>query len=147
MMDIKELGKALKQVAEDKGLEAEKVLEAIESAIAAAYKKEYAERGAIVKAKLDLKSGDMKFWQVKTVVDETTARFIEEEAALGEGEAGPGKISGREKTAAEAEGKEKTAKGKVSREAQPAQPAQFAQQLQPEELKLPRYNPDRHILL
>ncbi|PTK99277.1 hypothetical protein BUZ18_12365, partial [Staphylococcus haemolyticus] len=77
-MDLKELGKAINQVAEEKGLESDKVLEAIESSIAAAYKKEYGQRGEIVKAKLDLKAGDVKFWQIKTGVDETTVRFIEE---------------------------------------------------------------------
>lgn len=82
MLNVKDLGKAIKQVADEKGLAPEKVLEAIESAIAAAYKKEYGQRGEIVRAKLDLNTGELKFWRVKTVVDETTARFVagEEEA-------------------------------------------------------------------
>ncbi len=75
MFNLKDLAKAIKQVAEEKGLEPEKVLEAIESAIATAYKREYGKRGEIVKASLDTKSGDLKFWQVKVVVDETTVRF------------------------------------------------------------------------
>lgn len=79
MLNIKDLSKALKQVAEEKGLAPEKVLEAIESSVAAAYKKEYGERGEIVKAKLDLKTGELRFWQVKTVVDETVVRFVEED--------------------------------------------------------------------
>ncbi|MDO8664951.1 MAG: NusA N-terminal domain-containing protein, partial [Candidatus Liptonbacteria bacterium] len=86
MINIKDLGKALKQVAEEKGLAPEKVLEAIESSVAAAYKKEYGERGEIVKTKLDLKTGELKFWKIKTVVDETTVRFVEEETEEGDGE-------------------------------------------------------------
>src|SRR5437762_1720381 len=82
MLNVKELGKALKQVAEEKGLQPEKVIEAIESSIAAAYKKEYGERGEVVKAKLDMKTGELKFWKVKTVVDETTVRFVEEEEEI-----------------------------------------------------------------
>ena len=78
MLNIKELSKALKQVAEEKGLQPEKVIEVIESSIAAAYKKEYGERGEIVKCELDQKTGELKFWQVKTVVDETMVRFVEE---------------------------------------------------------------------
>lgn len=78
MLNIKELSKALRQVAEEKGLEPDKVLEVIESSIAAAYKREYGERGEVVKCKLDQKTGELKFWQVKTVVDETTVRFVEE---------------------------------------------------------------------
>ena len=78
MLNIKELTKALKQVSEEKGLEPEKVLEVIESSIAAAYKKEYGERGEVVKCNVDQKTGELKFWQVKKVVDETTVRFVEE---------------------------------------------------------------------
>ena len=106
-MDLKDLGKALNQVADEKGLEPEKVLEAIESSIAAAYKKEYGQRGEIVKAKLDLKTGKLKFWQVKTVVDETAVRFVEDEE--------------NEMT---------------QRETVPA-----------EGTLLPRYNPERHIMI
>jgi N utilization substance protein A len=79
MLNIKELSKALKQVAEEKGLDPNQVMEVIESSIAAAYKKEYGERGEVVKCKMDQKTGELNFWQTKTVVDETTARFVEEE--------------------------------------------------------------------
>lgn len=79
MLNIKELSKALKQVAEEKGLDPDKVLDVIESSIAAAYKKEYAERGDVVKCKMDQKTGELNFWQIKTVVDETTVRFVEDE--------------------------------------------------------------------
>jgi len=79
MLNIKDLSKAVKQVAEEKGLEPEKVLEAIESSVAAAYKKEYGTRGEIVKAKLDPKAGTLAFWQVKTVVDEITVRVVEDD--------------------------------------------------------------------
>lgn len=120
MLNVKELGKALKQVAEEKGLEPEKVLEAIESSIAAAYKKEYAERGAIVKCKLDLKTGELKFWQVKTVVDDTTVRFVEEKT--------------------EEDGKE------IEKPRHP-EVVSGAGALTSEASVLPRYNPDRHILL
>lgn len=87
MLNIKELSKALKQVAEEKGLDPEKVIEVIESSIAAAYKKEYGERGEVVRCKLDQKTGELNFWQTKTVVDETTVRFVEEgeEEAVVEG--------------------------------------------------------------
>ena len=69
-MDIKTFSSSLAQIAEEKGISAEKVLETIEMAIAAAYKKDYGKRGQIIKAKLDPTSGQVKFWQVKLVVDE-----------------------------------------------------------------------------
>jgi N utilization substance protein A len=79
MLNIKELSKALKQVADEKGLDPDKVLDVIESSIAAAYKREYAGRGDVVKCKMDQKTGELNFWQIKTVVDDTTVRFVEEE--------------------------------------------------------------------
>lgn len=88
---MKNLKRAIDQVAEEKGIDGKKVLEAIESSIAAAYKKEYEKKGEIIKASLDTKSGDLKFWQIKTVVDETTVRFEEEktdEEAIESDEAG-----------------------------------------------------------
>jgi len=69
-MDIKSFTSAIAQIAEEKGISLDKVIESIEMAIAAAYKKDYRKRGQIIKAKLDPKSGEVKFWQVKLVVDE-----------------------------------------------------------------------------
>lgn len=74
-MDLKTLKRAIEQVSEEKGINPDRVMEAIESSIAAAYKKEYEKKGEIIKAKLDSKTGELKFWQVKTVVDETTVRM------------------------------------------------------------------------
>src|SRR3989344_579652 len=75
LMDLKTIKRAIEQVSEEKGIDPTKVLEAIESSIAAAYKKEYEKKGEIIKAKFDLKTGELKFWQVKTVVDETPVRL------------------------------------------------------------------------
>ena len=69
-MDIKSFTSAIAQIAEEKGISSEKVLEGIEMAIAAAYKKDYGEKGQVIKAKLDSESGEVKFWQVKQVLDE-----------------------------------------------------------------------------
>ncbi|MDI6591781.1 MAG: transcription termination factor NusA [Patescibacteria group bacterium] len=68
-MDIKTFTSAIAQIAEEKGISTEKVLESIEAAIAAAYKKDHGKKGQIIRAKLDPKSGEVKFWQVKLVVD------------------------------------------------------------------------------
>jgi len=68
-MNTKDFISAIAQIAEEKGISKEKVLESIEQALAAAYKKDYGKRGQIIKAKLDLKSGQVKFWQLKSVVN------------------------------------------------------------------------------
>jgi len=118
MLNIKELSKALKQVAEEKGLDPDKVMEVIESSIAAAYKKEYGERGEVVKCKMDQKTGELNFWQTKTVVDDTMVRFVDED---------------EEAQAAEAA----AAEGKKGKEII----------IEDDEEKLPRFNPERHIIL
>jgi N utilization substance protein A len=67
-MDLKTFSSAMAQIAEEKGIAPEKVLEGIETAIAAAYKRDYGKRGQLVKAKLDPKTGKAKFWQIKLVL-------------------------------------------------------------------------------
>lgn len=67
---MKNFTSAISQIAEEKGIASEKVINSIETAIAAAYKKDYGEKGQIIKAKLNLKTGQAKFWQVKLVVTE-----------------------------------------------------------------------------
>ena len=70
-MDIKNFTSAITQIAEEKGISPEKVFETIEMAIAAAYKKDYGKKGQVIKAKLEPKTGELKFWQVKLVVNES----------------------------------------------------------------------------
>jgi len=67
-MDLKNLTSAIFQIAEEKGIKKEKVIECVEAAIAAAYKKDYGKKGQIIRAKLDPKTGNVKFWQIKIAV-------------------------------------------------------------------------------
>ena len=78
LMDLKNFTSALAQISEEKGISKEKVLESIEAAIAAAYKKDYGKRGQLIKSKIDSKSGKANFWQVKIVVDKSML-YTEEE--------------------------------------------------------------------
>lgn len=73
-----QFGSAIAQICEEKGIDREKVVESIEAALAAAYKKDYGKKGQIVVAKMDEKTGEAQFKQLKEVVDETV-RTIEEE--------------------------------------------------------------------
>ncbi len=75
MMDLKALAAGVQQIAAEKNIPADKVMAALESSIAAAYKREYRKRSEVVKAKLDPKTGEAKFWQVKTVVDPSQVRI------------------------------------------------------------------------
>ncbi len=83
-MDLKNFLSAIAQIAEEKGIPKEKVIETIEMAIAAAYKKDYGKKGQITKAKLDMLTGELKFWQVKQVVDKDMIYSEEELAKLKE---------------------------------------------------------------
>ncbi len=67
-MDLKNFASAISQIAEEKGISPERIIESIETAIAAAYKKDYGKKGQIIKAKLNPISGDLKFWQIKIAV-------------------------------------------------------------------------------
>ena len=78
MINLKELTKAIGQVAEEKGLPPEKVLETVEAAIAAAYKRDYGERGQIVRAHFDSETGTVSFEQIKIAVDESMLRPVEQ---------------------------------------------------------------------
>ena len=66
---------ALEQLESERGIPKEKIIDAIEAALAAAYKKDYGKKGQIVRAKLDMDTGKTDFVQVKIVVDDTMVRM------------------------------------------------------------------------
>ena len=77
-MNLKQLLSVASQIAKEKELDLDKVVEIIEDSIAAAYRKEYGHKNEIIRAELDKKTGDLKFWQVKEVVDKNTV-LVEDE--------------------------------------------------------------------
>jgi N utilization substance protein A len=79
MFDLKVIHSVLSQMEEERGIPKEKVIEAIEMALATAYKKEYGKRGQIVRAAFDLNTGTAQFLQVKKVVDDSTVIFDAED--------------------------------------------------------------------
>ncbi len=79
MFDLKVIHSVLQQLEEERGIPKEKMLEAIELALATAYKKEYGKKGQIIKAIFDQNSGKVEFYQVKIVVDESKVIMEDEE--------------------------------------------------------------------
>lgn len=75
MLDLKTFKSALEQLEEERKIPKEKILDAIEQAMAAAYKKDYGKKGQIIRAKFDLETGKTDFFKVKIVVDESIARL------------------------------------------------------------------------
>jgi N utilization substance protein A len=82
MFDLKVINSVLGELEEVRGIPREKIIEAIEAALATAYKKEYGKKGQVVRAKFDLKTGAVEFVQVKTVVDKSRVIFEDEAEKL-----------------------------------------------------------------
>jgi N utilization substance protein A len=78
MFDLKIINSVIDQLEEERGIPREKTIEAIESSLATAYKKEYGKRGQIVRANFDINTGTTEFYQVKIVVDESMVKMEED---------------------------------------------------------------------
>lgn len=76
MLDIKALKLALEQLETERRIGRDKLIDAIEQSLAAAYKKEYGKKGQVIRAMINLDAGTVDFEQVKTVVDDTLVRFV-----------------------------------------------------------------------
>ena len=81
MFDLKVIHSVLAQLEEERGIPKEKIMEAIEAALATAYKKEYGKRGQIIRATFDINSGKTDFYQIKVVVDPKEVLMEDEEPA------------------------------------------------------------------
>ncbi len=73
-----EFGSAVMQIVDEKGLPKEKVIEVIEAALAAAYKRDYGKKSQVIRAEFDDVTKSTKFLLVKEVVDETVREFVAE---------------------------------------------------------------------
>ncbi|MEK7187135.1 MAG: transcription termination factor NusA [Patescibacteria group bacterium] len=78
MFDLKVINSVLSELEEVRGIPREKIIEAIEAALATAYKKEYGKRGQIIRSTFDINTGETSFFQVKIVVDNTRVVFEDE---------------------------------------------------------------------
>lgn len=122
-MDFKAFQAALEQLEVERGIKREKILETIELALAAAYKKDYGKRGQIIKAKFDVLTGKADFFQVKIIV---SPEDIREETL---------------------DPKEKSDSKKQAREEIKEKEKEEINEEEAEEDKKIKFNPERHILL
>ena len=116
-----DFGSAISALCEEKGISKEKVIETIEAALSAAYKKDYGKKGQNIKAEFDERTGGAKFFLVKEVVDETLRDFVTEEELA-----------------------ERAEKRELEKEHGIV--AEKAEEISDEE-KLPRFNPERDLTL
>ena len=68
-MQTEDINLAIKQICEEKNISFESVIESINYALAAAYRKDYGSNEQNIKAEFDTVSGDIKVYDEKTVVD------------------------------------------------------------------------------
>lgn len=121
-MDFKAFQTALEQLEVERGIKREKILETIELALAAAYKKDYGKRGQIIKAKFDVSNGRTDFFQVKIIV---SPEDIREETP---------------------DSKEKNIQKKYTHEEEVKEKEETKNEETEEDKKI-KFNPERHILL
>ena len=76
MLNAKQFTFAITQIAEEKNIPEDKIIEVIETAIAAAYKKDYGEKSQIIKSKFDKESGAFTIFRYKTVVNVDEEGYI-----------------------------------------------------------------------
>ena len=86
MLDIKSMRGALEQLEAERHIPKEKIIDAIEQSLAAAYKKEYGKKGQIIRCRFNIDDGTTDFYQVKIVVDESTVRIPKEGEEVSEEE-------------------------------------------------------------
>jgi len=76
MLNAKQFTFAITQIAEEKNIPEDKIIEVIETAIAAAYKKDYGEKSQIIKSKFDKESGAFTIFRYKAVVNVDEEGYI-----------------------------------------------------------------------
>lgn len=79
MFDLKVINSVLGEMEEERGISREKMMDAIEQALATAYKKEYGKRGQIIRTEFDIATGTTIFNQIKIAVDESMLKPEPEE--------------------------------------------------------------------
>ena len=84
LLDLKALNSALDELQQERGITRSSVIEALATALAAAYRREYGKRGQIIRATVSPETGDVEFRQAKIVVDGTLVRKEDEEAVEGD---------------------------------------------------------------
>ena len=69
MFDLKVIHSVLDQLEQERGIPRSKIIEAIEMALATAYKKEFGRKDQYIRAHFDINTGKTEFSQIKVVVD------------------------------------------------------------------------------
>ncbi len=74
---MSEVAKAIQAICDEKNLDYDAVLESIEAALGAAFRKDYGNRQQNIKVKFTPETGDMQVWDVKEVVEDVDEEQLE----------------------------------------------------------------------
>lgn len=74
---MSEISKSIQFICDEKGLDYNTVLEAVESALGAAFRKDFGTRQGNYKVQFDVETGDMKVWDIKIVVEDVAEDALE----------------------------------------------------------------------
>ncbi len=74
-----EIVKSIQFICDEKGLDPAIVMEALESALGAAYRKDFGDRQQNIQVKFDPETGDMKVWDEKEVVEDMDEEQLEKD--------------------------------------------------------------------
>ncbi|MEK7175541.1 MAG: transcription termination factor NusA [Patescibacteria group bacterium] len=143
MLDLKIFKSALAQLEEEKKIPREKILDAIEQAMAAAYKKDYGKKGQIIRAKFDMENGKTDFFQVKIVVDETIVKINE---ILADADTGKDAVTENEKGSEKDSGKNTKAENEEEAVEEKAKQEDGNLDDTDSDARV-RFNPEHHIML
>jgi transcription termination/antitermination protein NusA len=135
---------AIAQICEEKGIDKNRVMETVEAALSAAYKKDYGRKGQLVVAKLDEKTGKVNFKQLKEVVDEKKRNLKSISSDEEEDEEIKKKREERKKEEEKLYKKAKKSAEEVEKDVNPM----LGQEVERgEESHIPRFNIQRDILI
>lgn len=73
---MSEITKAIQALCDEKSLSFESVMETIEAALAAAYRKDFGNKQQNIKVKFNADTGDMQAWDIKTVVEDIAEEVL-----------------------------------------------------------------------
>lgn len=81
-MDKKQLAATVKQICDEKNISIESVIETIEAALAAAYRKDFGTKLQNIKVDFDLETGESQIFDIKTVVEDVPPELLDENGFL-----------------------------------------------------------------
>ncbi|MBU4512781.1 transcription termination factor NusA [Patescibacteria group bacterium] len=85
-MSKNEIADAIKQICEEKNISHDSVIDTIQQALAAAYRKDFGEKNQNIKCEFNAENGKIRVFDVKTVVEDLPPEEETEESAAGKAE-------------------------------------------------------------